>query len=636
MQTLKYKKKTPWLLSCLALGMLFLLACNEEEESPKSAESTSPAPQALTAAALDFPHEENACGCPSCLGLDEEQAQAFFENDFSFQEKKKNFDQLAKGSSDQLQAGYNVFSKSGLIFEKHAQDLSDTASSTQKITFDLWNNRAGPISIKNFKVQAFSREKEVSNDLRFGTLTSSETSIPTGKSALLSFDLEVLPGIQPGKIRLEAILELEDKYYDFELELESSLTLYTTSQPGNAFEGALKPALALGGAPYSSRKLFLDDHQEYDYFLEFSGSSALPGKGEQTYTTSGSSSKPLTFTIEDNTLSTQGEKLEEEHTYHLPLRLSKLDRKTGFLRYEDKILEVQALRNPLNVYRFRRNTDPWFVNYKQDRDRDGNSNLLEGVRDLGLYSDDLNREVKDLMEAYLTKILMERICGDFSLNPDGTPNKKSHAISFQLEQPGPESSYKAATRYRRVDGNSRTYSILRIELVSLDRDSDNIHRNGKVAGVAGFLDTQNKYHTDNTYLQLYEPAAFLPENQPNLQHAPVNDDDLHDILFLLQAPEGPLTPRAAEIAFTAERFADWASHVMSHEIGHSVGLDHEPNEWRTLMHPNSSYLSEPFDAVFAPFSESLLRKNLPGPGRVIPLTSGPQTAQHEDSISSTK
>lgn len=216
----------------------------------------------------------------------------------------------------------------------------------------------------------------------------------------------------------------------------------------------------------------------------------------------------------------------------------------------------------------------------------------------------------DLAEKCLHKLLLENLNKIYARNPDGTSGILGVPISFVLE--APEGAVTAAPNGY-IAGGAFRYSTIGLHM-------------GASGGNLGYglVDTStNAGHENNTPGPKWSLGVFLQEIAPSARAAyddfeqeleanPLSEQDV-EVLKAILYGDTSSNPRYEMLHYVLDGLARTLAAVTSHEVGHGLGLHHNPEPvsvmfWAQAIHELAEY-------HFSADEYQHLRATLPGPGR---------------------
>jgi hypothetical protein len=261
-------------------------------------------------------------------------------------------------------------------------------------------------------------------------------------------------------------------------------------------------------------------------------------------------------------------------------------------------------------------TDVWHVNFERKNGAHAYASdfqaacALVGFRD-PTSTDRLGRQSDQLMELWLRVETLRQLNQLFLREPDGRAGALGLPVSFPLNEPGAGYSKPLAGsvttagpgRYNEISIlEGRSSAILGTAFT--DDETNRLQENdttshGEDLGV--FINVLTDY-----YEVMYSPRAQL--------QAPVNVDDLPSLEALLHG-DAPAGPRYETIRDLGQSFARVLAVVLAHEIGHSLGLQHDDTGTEESIMSAHAPISPWSTPAFTSENITRLRGRLPGPGR---------------------
>lgn len=269
-------------------------------------------------------------------------------------------------------------------------------------------------------------------------------------------------------------------------------------------------------------------------------------------------------------------------------------------------------------------TDVWYL--AQDLKRGSHAyatDMHKALVDIGLWpaastgpaADDFER----LIEVLVRVTLLREINQIYLREADGAAGVDGLDISFPYLEPA-AGSFTAPPEGSTLSGSAARYSIMEL--------ADQVGVGSGILGTA-FVDMDNDRHEHNggntlgTFTDRVTGSFSSWQGSRELDANPVNPTDQPILEALLY--EQPMSgARYDEIKTLLEFWARAMAIVTAHEIGHSLGLDHNSSPG-TLMASSigfsTSNLSAPNAVPLTTSEVTTLETDLPGPGK----TSAPFT-----------
>jgi hypothetical protein len=262
-------------------------------------------------------------------------------------------------------------------------------------------------------------------------------------------------------------------------------------------------------------------------------------------------------------------------------------------------------------------TDNWMLNFdvKRDSSHAYRTDLERELVRLGLRTDGAFDEgaLHDQLAATLVRLrLMRHTAEFFGLQPSGAPSPGAFDISIfdttpsTGTAPAPTFSLSGAPdRYNIMEVSSQGSPDGVLGRAFLNPGNARVEHDGGIFdGIALGVDIAD---CTRIYVQSHPGRLLLQQ--------PVAAADAA-VLQELISGAAPSTSRAATLDALVDHYAFRVAVVIAHEIGHSLGLDHNGFTGVSVMAGSVTFRND-INPTFSSGDVSLLEQNLPGAGRLV-------------------